>query len=171
MKWIKPISGSLRLPSPDEPGSFGFKRKHHIHEGVDIYCNPLARVNAVEDGKFISVIKFTGEFAGSPWWNNTYAILVEGESGVIVYGETMHNPFYEDRRKNLIFISDKISKGDYLGLVVPVLKVDKGKPMSMLHLELYEHGYYEPVEWKLDESKPEGLLDPTSLLKEAYEEA
>lgn len=37
--------------------------------------------------------------------------------------------------------------------------------MSMLHLELYDHGYTDTWdEWKLDETKPEHLKDPTPKL-------
>ena len=35
----------------------------------------------------VAIEAFTGPGAGSPWWHDTEAVLVEGESGVVLYGE------------------------------------------------------------------------------------
>jgi len=58
-----------------------------------------------------------------------------------------------------------VKAGAILGFVIPVLKKYKGRPTSMLHLELYDHGYKDDWgEWKLDTPKPEHLKDPTPYL-------
>lgn len=148
----KPLSNFPALP-PYE-GQFGALRKHDIHTGVDLYCEVGSKVFAMEAGTVVAVENFTGIFADSPWWNDTKAVLVEGESGVILYGEI--NPTVQ--------VGDYVFAGDLVGTVIQVLKKDKGKPLAMLHLECYTAGTRESVLWKLGEAKPENLLDPTYLL-------
>jgi hypothetical protein len=46
-----------------------------------------------------------------------------------------------------------------------VLKKDKGLPMTMLHVELYEKGAREAVIWGLGDNQPQTLLDPSKLFK------
>ena len=139
---------------PDHPGAFGVSRKHHTHEGVDLYCPEGTPVRAVEPGVVVAVIKFTGPSATppSPWWNDTEAVLVEGETGVVLYGEIT----------SIKEVGDRVEAGSLLGFVIEVLTEDKGRPTSMLHLELHKHGTRDAYEW-LDE-RPASLLDPTEHL-------
>ena len=146
------------IPDGDHRGAFGKVRKYDTHTGVDLYCNPATRVIAVESGIVVSIENFTGPDAGSPWWNATKAILVEGASGVILYGEI--------EPEAQIKIGKPVMCGEILGTVKTVLKKDKGQPMTMLHLELYKHGTNESVWWHTD--RPNNLLDPTKLLKESF---
>lgn len=128
----------------------------HIHEGIDFYCEKGDTVRAMEGGIIVDIKIFTGPLVGSPWWNTTYCILVEGHSGVINYGEIIVD-------KNLR-VGQKVKTGDTLGVVETVLKKNKGRPMNMLHLELYEPGTRSNVAgWSLGESKPLSLIDPTYL--------
>jgi hypothetical protein len=149
--------GFTGLPVGCHPGSFGAQRKHHIHEGVDLYCPEGTVVNAVEPGVVVAVIPFTGENAvpPSPWWHDTWAVLVEGPSGVVVYGEITPS----------VKVDDLMMAGWTIGHVKQVLKEDKGRPQSMLHLELHRDGTRDAKEW-VDE-KPESLQDPTPFLLEA----
>jgi hypothetical protein len=142
--------------TPD--GAFGCVRKHDVHTGVDLYCEPGAKVYAIECGEIVGILDFTGAKAESPWWNDTKAILVEGNSGVFVYGEI--------KEREGLKIGDNIECGEILGEVVTVLQKDKGKPMTMLHLELYEHKFRNVLWWELGKVKPEPLLDPTQILLE-----
>lgn len=148
-----PIQSKYSWPTPE--GEFAAVRKFDIHTGVDLYCDPGTKVYAVEDGIVIAVEDFTGPKAGSPWWNDTQAILIKGQSGVICYGEV----------DCLVNSKDKVIEGQLLGIVKTVLKKDKGKPMTMLHFELYEPYVVESVVWNLNKPKPKGLLDPTDLLR------
>jgi murein DD-endopeptidase MepM/ murein hydrolase activator NlpD len=156
--WHWPLAAwSFRnVPTHTHPGAFAAKRKHDVHTGVDLYCPSDTEVFAVEDGRVVAVEHFTGPQADdpSPWWKNTWAVLVEGESGVVLYGELY--PHVE--------VGDDLKEGKRIGFSRSVLKKDKGKPMCMLHLELYTRGTKESVWWKLGEDKPKELKDPTSKL-------
>jgi murein DD-endopeptidase MepM/ murein hydrolase activator NlpD len=145
------------MKMPGAEGMFGAVRKHDIHTGVDLYADVGTKVTAMESGTVVAIVPFTGIMAESPWWHDTKAIMVEGDSGVILYGEI--NP------ADNLHIGDFVFEGDFLGTVLRVLKKDKGKPVAMLHLECYSPGTKEPVWWNLNESKPENLLDPTPLIQ------
>lgn len=145
------------IPVGDHPGAFAAVRKNHIHEGVDLYANANDRVYAMVAGKVVDIDWFTGTEAGSPWWNDTCAVAIEDEAGVWFYGEIL--PGSE------IKVGDEIRKGQDIGKVIPVLKVDKGRPMAMLHLERYTVGTTESVGlWELNTPQPSNLIDPTPEL-------
>lgn len=158
-EFLENYQDGTEIPLDSHPGSFAFKRKNHIHEGVDLYCENGDEVLAIESGVIVNINHFTGEYIKSPWWNNTKCIMIEGDSGVFNYGELI--PL--DNLK----VGDQIIEGQLLGHVTTVLKEDKGRPMNMLHLELYKHGTREHLlSWDLDMEKPANLLDPTSILIE-----
>ena len=139
---------------PDAPGQFGAPRKHDFHTGIDLYCEAGDKVAAVESGKVVAIEAFTGPDAESPWWNETWAVLIEGASGVAVYGEIQPG----------VKVGDTVKQYETIGFVAPVLKTFKGRPMVMLHLELMTAGSTETVWWKKGDPKPECLLDPSDLL-------
>jgi murein DD-endopeptidase MepM/ murein hydrolase activator NlpD len=155
MVWRWPLRRRDRpVPRAPEPGAFGAHRKHDTHTGIDLYADPGAEVLAVEDGRVVAIEDFTGPAAGSPWWNDTRAVLVEGASGVVLYGEI--DP--------CVKVGERVTRGDVLGHVRTVLRHDKGLPMTMLHFELYVYGTCASVWWKHEESRPFSLLDPTDAL-------
>jgi len=152
---------NIKLPKSNEPGSFGAIRKFDIHTGVDLYCEYYTPVYAIEDGYIKRFGQFTGKSAGSPWWKDTDFILIQGKSGCILYGEI-------EREASLLkpMLGEFITAGTLLGYVIPVLKIDKGRPMNMLHIELYSHDYDgDGVIWNLTESCPDQLWDITPVLK------
>jgi murein DD-endopeptidase MepM/ murein hydrolase activator NlpD len=145
----------ITYTNPHSGGKFGAVRKYDIHTGIDLYCEEHSKVFAIESGIVVNICNFTGEKAGSPWWENTQAVLIEGQSGVVLYGEVSTD----------LNIGDKVKEGQIIGEVLRVLKKDKGLPMTMLHLELYKRGYRGDGEiWNLNENKPEMLLNPDILL-------
>lgn len=146
--------GDTGLPLPPHLGAFGVKRKYHIHEGVDLYVPKNTSVFAVEDGIVTQVAPFTGPSVGSEWWNETQAVWIEGESGVVVYGEIDPS----------VVLGQFVKAGERIGSVLQVLVKDKGRPMSMLHMELHSHGTTESLDWIDD--KPDTLQDPTPKLLE-----
>lgn len=148
-----------KIPKGEDFGAFAVKRKYDIHTGIDLYCEEDSEVFAIEDGEIVKIDWFTGEKIDMPWWNNTMAIAISGHLGVIVYGELL--PI------NTLKVGDKVNKGDLLGFIKPVLKTNKGKvpSTSMLHLELFSEFNGEWIEWNLDKTKPENLLDPTEILE------
>lgn len=153
MKWPLPEIPLSRIPDHFALGGFGVNRKHDIHTGVDLYAPEGSRVVAVEGGTVVAVEEFTG-FAESPWWNDTWAVLVEGASGVLCYGEIETN----------LSEGDELQPGQLIGHILTVLKKNKRMPRSMLHFEQYAPGTTETVWWKLGEMKPENLKDPSELL-------
>jgi len=158
MAWFFPLMDyHHRIRQEDHPGAFGAVRKFDVHTGVDLYCPRNTPIFAVENGKVVEVEIFTGPRAESPWWHETSALLVEGDSGVVCYGEV----------ETSLKIGDKVKRGELIALSKQVLKKDKGKPMCMLHFELYQSGTDETVWWKRDEPQPTNLLNPTGLLLEA----
>ncbi len=160
--WRWPLLGAPKPPpSTDSPGSFGAMRLHDRHTGIDLYTDPGTEVYACEPGVIVGIEKFTGPDAGSPWWHTTRALLIEGESGVILYGEI--DPCRE------LCLRQRVARGTLLGTVLRVLKNDKGRPHTMLHLELYTPGTRESTWWMLGDSKPHTLLDPTELLAQSYQ--
>lgn len=154
------MKSPLRTPIHQPPidGRFGAVRQYDIHTGVDLYAEPGTKVYAMEPGSVVTVEAFTGMMADSPWWLDTKAVMVKGESGIILYGEI--DP--------MVSVGDHVFEGDLIGTVLRVLKKDKGKPVSMLHLELYTPDTTTSVWWKLGESKSDNLLDPTTLLEPFY---
>ena len=152
--------GSSLIPLPPHPGAFAVMRKHHVHEGVDIYCPEKTAVRAVEDGIVRLVTPFTGEAAGSPWWLPTQAVFVEGASGLVVYGEVTTG----------CRAGQQVRRGEAIAAVRRVLRHDKGLPTCMLHLELRDPAHREALQlfdWALGAPRPPWLLDPTPFLEGA----
>lgn len=148
------------IPLGAHVGAFGMKRRNHIHEGVDLYAHAGDEVFAMEDGIVRAVLPFTGKSVGSPWWNETSCVLVEGESGAINYGELCPD-------EGLVPGANVLA-GQRLGQLVTVLTEDKGRPMTMLHLERYAAGTRAPIsEWGLGQDQPDCLRNPTVLLMQA----
>ena len=146
------------IPFLPHPGAFSCVRKNHIHEGIDLYCCENEEVVAMEPGKIVSISIFTGAEVNSPWWNTTWSVMIESFSGVINYGEI--KPL-----ENLA-VGQEVKEGQLIGNVIPVLKKDKGRPMNMLHLELYTHGTTKYLQsWELNFPQPENLLNPNILLQ------
>lgn len=150
-----PLYDPIPVPRLSDYGAFGARRKYDIHTGVDLAVPVGTPVLAIEDGIVVGVEPFTGPLAGCPWWLPTDCVMVEGDSGVFIYGEI------ETECERWDFVEE----GSVIGRVMRVLRNDKGKPLSMLHLELYETGYREIGSvWKTDAPRPPMLLDPTPIL-------
>lgn len=153
-----PVKTIRDVPKPGDAGFFGAVRKHDIHTGIDLYTEDGACVYAIRSGTIVNIENFTGSNAGSDWWEDTKAILVEDSDGVILYGEL--------EPASGLKVGDTVTENQLLGYVKRVLKVDKGKnPTSMLHLEYYTTGTRQSVWWKKDEPMPENLRNPIELLK------
>lgn len=163
--YYPPLNPMPNVPVGKHYGSFGVARKFAHHCGVDLYAQLGSSVFAVESGTVVDICQFTGEAVKSPWWEDTWQISIEGATGVLVYGEINMQllPFMGN---SIIRVGDSVTHGQLLGNVKRVLKKDKGKPTSMLHFMLLQHGFKDndiPT-WELGKPKPEGLLDPTAIL-------
>ncbi|MFA5600556.1 MAG: M23 family metallopeptidase [Phenylobacterium sp.] len=157
------ISQEVEIPILPHVGSFGVARRYDIHKGVDLYCPEGTPIYAVEDGIFNKVAPWTGAKDNTPWREETDAVYIDGKSGVVAYGEI-------ELRELSFEKGQGIKAGQLIGYVKRVLKKDKGRPMSMLHLRLYNHGVYGTGGvWEIGKNRPKGLLDPTSYLLNAEE--
>jgi phosphopantothenoylcysteine decarboxylase len=144
MRWGTDQKGCQGIPVGNHPGAFAVKRKNSTHTGVDLYANIDEQVFPVEDGTVVAIEPFTGPKDNSPWWLDTDCVLVEGASGVVCYGEIRPNHMLRVGRK-------VIRARTVIGTVLPVIPEDApqhpelpGWKPSMLHMELYPHGYYKP---------------------------
>ena len=142
------LFNNLQIPIPQgtDAGAFGAVRKHDIHTGIDLYVPENTSVYVLDDGIVIDISVFTGQLASppSPWWNETYA--------VIVYHVNLN-----------IFI--------LYGEIQPInLKKYKNKPMSMLHIEAYSYfdftkfPFIHPV-WHHNQPMPDSLLNPIKYIQ------
>lgn len=159
MKWPLKDKQPEILPE-GSVGDFAFQRSFYYHPGIDIYCQAGQEVVAIEDGIVVHIENFTGPDAEppSPWWLETWSILIEGKSGVLGYCELKPQPGIQ--------IGSVVKEGDVIATIVPVLKRDKGNGTTMLHFEHYEPGTRHHVTWVLDTNKPAELKNPRSLLEE-----
>lgn len=158
MKWplrnIKPT-----IPPQGHVGDFAFRRSYYHHPGIDLYCADLQPIQSIESGIITNLEIFTGPKADppSPWWLETFAIMIEGFSGAIGYCELF--PFSH------LKVGDYVAEGENIGLITPVLKKDKGNGRTMLHLEHYLPGTKHHETWILDQRQPGCLLNPRPLLE------
>lgn len=155
---IAPLDIMPPIPVGDKhPGAFGFIRSHDVHTGVDLYAAHGSPVRAMETGRVTKIEWFTGPSINMPWWIDTRAVAIEGATGVFNYGEIQEYPDLK--------VGDIVEQGQYFGYVVQVLRKYKGRPMSMLHVELYDHGYADDWSiWNIFDPQPELLKDPTPYL-------
>lgn len=109
----------------------------------------------MESGTVIAIEDFTGSAAGSPWWLDTKGMLVQGESGVMCYGEIQPDEGFS--------VGDTVSRGQRLGAVTMVLLRDKGRPRRMLHLELHRQGTKRTFSREHGNERRATLNDPDRL--------
>lgn len=150
------LKREVEVPIKYHFGAFGTIRRFDRHRGIDLYAPVGVPVRAVQKGIIKDIRPWTGTHADCDWWNDTDAIYVEGEDGLVIYGEIQVN--------SELKVGDEVKAGDLLGLVLQVLKKDKGRPTSMLHLELRKPGFYRNIDKEWNQDLPEGLLDPTPFL-------
>lgn len=149
------------VPLPGHVGSFGHVRTKHIHEGIDLYGNYGEVVYAIEDGFVKAVFPFTGPQVDMPWWNDTWAMHIVDSTGSWVYGEI--EPYEH-------LVGTHVTAGQAIGKLLTVLKKDKGRPRSMLHLERWDTDTPSVTfQWLTGQPKPEFLQDPTPLILEIFE--
>ena len=87
---------------------------------------------------------------------DTWAVFVEGASGVVVYGEIQPEAGLVE--------GARVEPGQVLGRILQVLKTPKGRPATMLHLELHAPGTRSAPGWDHGQPRPATLLDPTPWL-------
>ena len=167
MTWRWPLPGVEPSLPPDGPLAFCAARDGEVHTGLDLVCAEGQPVAAVEDGIVLANAAFTGTAAGSPTLYPSRALMVLGESGVVLYGEVW--PWDCARR------GARVLAGQTVAEVVAVRGAGQPRPWSMLHLERWRDrdsalarylgpAARDPVDWRLGAPQPDGLLDPTDML-------
>lgn len=151
---MKPLK-EYNLPSLESQNCFAAKRKHDYHTGVDLFCEENDEVYSMYDGIVTSVIEFTG-YSESPWWNDTLAVMV--------YHPEIQKTFLYGEILTKIKVGRTVKAGQEIGRVKTVLKKDKGKPMTMLHMECYKGLQNNAVWWYHDKKCPNNLEDITKYL-------
>jgi hypothetical protein len=171
-----PLEWCTGIPQPGHPGAFGAVRKHSTHMGIDLYTREGEEVFPVEVGTVIAVEPFTGPHDGTPWWLDTWAVLVAGPSGVVCYGEIIPRAD--------IAVGDLVDVFNVLGHVTPVIMEHRARPdipghsRAMLHLEWYTPDIASRVfssaercvvfkrnRWPCGTAQPAYILDPTARLQ------
>lgn len=159
------LHDTIFIPYMNHPGAFGTKRKFDHHTGVDLYTASGSAVYNMRAGVIRGIGTFTGEAVGSPWWNETQYIVVESLGEFFLYGEIEPVPTLE--------VGQNVARGQLIGIVQQVLKQDKGRPMSMLHIERFSEfvlvDRISGVVWEHDKRKPYGLKNPLMAIWESYE--
>ena len=147
-------------------GVFGYKRSYYYHSGVDLYTKGKVPVYSVEDGEVVSIIKFTGP-PEHDHWLYTQAVLVQGASGVVAYGEVTAGASLR--------VGDFVSCGEYLADVSPVLPESKaradmyGHSTHMLHFEWWDPGTRDSASWHHGIPTPPNLRNPTAGLQRSWD--
>jgi hypothetical protein len=137
-------------------GEFGAERTYDVHTGLDLYAPVDTPVWAMRAGQVINVGQFTGAEVGSPWWNRTEAVVVDHGGIYVTYGEI----------EPACGLGDIVRPGDVVGWVRQVLRTYKGRPMSMLHLEVATSRVNDlGATWDLGQPRPPYLLNPKGLVK------
>jgi len=133
------------------PAGFGYSKYSNIHSGVDLYVPQHTPVHSVETGTVVNILNFTGPFSFYPSLNPTQLLMIEGVSGVVLYGAI---EVLED-----IKVGQLIETGCKIAHVISAIE-----EQPMLHIELHKNGTKLPSAWKQGHSQPKSLLDPTSYL-------
>jgi hypothetical protein len=144
-----------RLPSPFETAAgFGYSQKNGKHQsGIELYCDEGQEVFAIEESDIIDMFLSTGYGAETPWFQNTYTLLLEGNSGVINYSCILID--------HDVKFGKTIKEGQLIGRIKKLMDIS----IPSLYIGLYYNGVEEPIEWNRGEVKPTELLDPTDMLK------
>lgn len=163
----------VELPVLPHVGAFSYQRRYHTHEGVDLYAPHGTPVVAAAGGTVLWRGGFTGPAVGQPFWHDTDAVLVRtplsvGAAVVINYGEI--------HVREGLQAGDTVQQGELLGTVATVLRTDKGRPMAMLHVEMYAanapclaHAARPYALWEPPTlPRPAGLLDPTPFFAHLF---
>ncbi|MDZ7723531.1 MAG: M23 family metallopeptidase [candidate division KSB1 bacterium] len=104
------------LPHSKENGRFWENRQDRFHCGMDLYAPPSSPVYAMETGRIVSIHPFTSPRILA-YWNNTIAVVLEGESGYLYK--------YAELDSANVSAGARVQRGDMLGKVGSVLNVNQ----------------------------------------------
>jgi len=174
-----PVGANLprHIPQTGEPGSFWEDRGDRHHAGVDLYAPVSSPVLAIQASQILRISVHTSPGI-LPFWNTTYAIILQLPSGIILR--------YAELGDISVSVDQVVKCGQVLGYVGQVLLPNRVIPTdpeyihllkdsnhsSMLHLEAYVTPPLENDEHYVGGSyvglriPPAELIDPTSILED-----
>ena len=132
---------------------FGASRDGRRHAGVDLYADNGDVVVAMADGTVID----TQTFHLGSW-----AILVQHNGAVILYGEVEKNSWQEFG----VEIGSRVNRGQPIARIACMQGTASNCSSHMLHLETYTEGTTQNQRWT-NQAPPPALLDPTYMLLSA----
>ncbi len=164
------------IPAAKKAGGFLENRGDRVHCGVDIYAPKGSDVIAMAPGRVLSVDLFTSPKQVS-YWNATYQVIIQHDLDLYCRYAELHDV--------VVHHDTRVAAGELIGHVGQVLnpdKIDTQSPryiqrlakntnLSMLHFEIYRSKpkntpSYLGGNWFATDLPP-GLIDPTSILKNA----
>ncbi len=157
---VWPLHGLDPLLPGNELGSFGRETGGTMRTRVDLYCERGQSVVSVEEGTVVAIVPFSGKHTRenpNSTDHDTFAVLVEGPAGVVVYGNV--HP--------LVAVGKRVKADEHIASVVPRCSHFTGVPMVMLGFELHATGSRELLRWYRGDPRPDALLDPIPLLRDA----
>lgn len=156
-EWSSPLpNSSVRVPlGAGHVNGFGGKRRNGFNTGIDLLCDAYQPVASVEAGTIVAIVNFSKKGKTKPWINTSRALLIEGDSGVVCYGNVKPN--------SKLKVGSFVSKGQVVGKVIPIYKNKKNR-VCKLKLEWYTHGTRRRSSWNFNKDIPGNLLNPTHML-------
>ena len=177
MTWPVGNNFPRQIPQPDQPGSYWEDRGDRHHAGVDLYAPAGSPVVAIQAGRILRISVHTSPGI-LPFWNTTYAILLQLPSGIVLR--------YAELGEVAVSVEQVVVCGQLIGHVGQVLLFNRIIPTdpqyiqllkdtnnsTMLHIEAYTTPPLEEDERYVGGSyigltiPPNNLLNPTSILEE-----
>lgn len=122
-------------------------RRRHV--GIDLFANAGDGVHAIEDGRIVGFYPFLRAATGEM----TFALLVAHEGYVANYGEVRENSLTSRQLQ----VGDLVRAGQNIATV---------SDTAQLHFETYQPGVTRNQSWANGGTRPPGVVDPTSRLRD-----
>ncbi len=171
--WPVPDSYNKELPEKGHTGSFWEKREGLFNCGIHIYAPENSEVETIDEGRVISVSKFTDHDI-SPILGNTRYVIIRTNNVFVKYGGL---------KDIIVKPGDIVAPGQKIGTIGSILNgrtnlnleeevlyqnLEKGG-RNYLHLEILKPPIHEIkpyfVGFFLFDQKPFSLIDPNIFLK------
>ena len=129
LEMIWPLGDNLprHIPQPGEPGSFWEDRGDRHHAGVDLYAPVGSPVLAIQASRILRISVHTSPGI-LPFWNTTYAIVLQLPSGITLR--------YAELGEISVSVEQVVTCGQVLGHVGQVLLPNRIIPTDPQYIHL-----------------------------------
>ena len=129
LEMIWPLGDNLprHIPQPGEPGSFWEDRGDRHHAGVDLYAPVGSPVLAIQASRILRISVHTSPGI-LPFWNTTYAIILQLPSGITLR--------YAELGEISVSVEQVVTCGQVLGHVGQVLLPNRIIPTDPQYIHL-----------------------------------